>query len=86
MKPLKLRGKPVIHAASGDDAKVPTFELVAYNGGPLQLGNYEDPVVIDLKGLEIAPSVVANWNHDADQVVGHASEVINDGASVTMRG
>lgn len=86
MKPLKLRGKPVIHAASGDGAKVPTFELVAYNGGPLQLDNYDEPVVIDLKGLEIAPSVVANWNHDANQVVGHASKVTNDGSSVMMQG
>lgn len=86
MRPLKLRGKPVIHAASGDGAKVPTFELVAYNGGPLQLDNYDEPVVIDLKGLEIAPSVVANWNHDANQVVGHASKVTNDGSSVMMQG
>jgi phage major head subunit gpT-like protein len=84
MKPLRLRKSATIKAAAGDAA--PTFELVAYNGGPLALDNYDLPVVIDLAGLEVAPSVVANWNHDPDKVVGHVVATENDGNSVTMRG
>lgn len=84
-KRLRFTRNTTIKAASGD-GKVPTFELVAYNGGPLKVDGYDLPVVIDLEGLEQAPSVVANWNHDPAQVVGHASSVTNDGQQVTMSG
>ena len=73
-------------AASAGANKVPSFDLVAYNGGPLKLDNYDVPVVIDLAGLQTAPSVVANYNHDGTQIVGHATEVLNDGQQITMRG
>ena len=65
-------------AASAGASKVPSFDLVAYNGGPLKLDNYDVPVVIDLAGLQTAPSVVANYNHDGTQIVGHATEVLNE--------
>ncbi len=85
MKLLRITKPATIKAAAGGDS-VPTFELVAYNGGPLQLDNYDLPVVIDLQGLEVAPSVVANWNHDPDKVVGHVTATNNDGQRVTMAG
>lgn len=85
MKPLHGLAKATIKA-SATNAKPPTFEIVAYNGGPLKVDGYDLPVVIDLEGLEQAPSVVANWNHDPAQVVGHASSVTNDGQQVTMSG
>lgn len=58
-KRLRFTRNTTIKAASGE-GKVPTFELVAYNGGPLKVDGYDLPVVIDLEGLEQAPSVVAN--------------------------
>lgn len=85
MKPIRLHKHATIKAADGA-SKVPTFSLVAYNGGPLKLDNYDEPVTIDLAGLEQAPSIVANWNHDAEQVVGHVTAVENNGQQVTMRG
>ena len=85
MKPFRLHKPATIKAADATN-KVPTFSLIAYNGGPLKLDNYDEPVTIDLAGLEQAPSIVANWNHDAEKVVGHVTAVENDGRQVTMRG
>lgn len=85
MKPIRFTKSLTINAAASA-GKVPTFSLVAYNGGPLSLDNYDAPVVIDLAGLKQAPAIVANWNHNADDVVGHVTECVNDGRQVTMAG
>jgi hypothetical protein len=83
-KRFKLRTKPDIKAAAGD--KLPTFSMVAYNGGPMYVDGYDDPIVIDLSGLTAAPSVVANLNHDTEDPVGHVTGIANDGKSLTLSG
>lgn len=82
---LTIRSRATIHAAAAG-AKTATFDLVAYNGGPLELENYEEPVIVDLAGLSNAPSVVANYNHDNDKVIGHVTAINNDGRQLTMQG
>ena len=74
-----------IHAESAaveaamEEGKKPKFSVVAYNGGPLTVGAYDMPVVIDLQGLEQGRSVIANLHHKKDQLVGHVGSVENDG-------
>jgi len=70
--------------ASGDS--VPTFSTLAYTGGLLPVDGYDSPVVIDLKGLTVGDRVIANVGHSREKVVGHATDVKNDGAMLTIAG
>lgn len=83
-KRVRLRSKPDIQAAAA--GKVPTFSMVAYNGGPMYVDGYDDPIVIDLRGLEAAPSVVANLNHETTDPVGHVTAIDNDGTRLVLAG
>lgn len=84
-KRFRLSSAAKIKAAAAG-GKVPTFELTAYNGGPMEVDGYDVPIVIDLSGLQVAPSVVANWGHDDGDPVGHVTDVANDGRSLVMSG
>lgn len=80
-----------IIAASGDGAQsVPTFKIIAYNGGELRTAAYMQkfgmPVVIDLAGLSYSTSITANMDHDPTQRVGHVTEKTNDGRQLILAG
>lgn len=79
-----------IVAADGDESgekKGPRkFKVRAYNGGPLQVAMWDTPVVIDLAGLELGKSVVANLHHDSTQIVGHVTEHENNGKRLDLSG
>ncbi|MBY0588752.1 Mu-like prophage major head subunit gpT family protein [bacterium] len=73
--------------ADGAGQKIPRFSMVAYNGGPLVVAGYIDPVVIDLSGLEIgARSKPILRDHDPRQVVGHSDEIAVIGNRLIVRG
>lgn len=79
-----------IIAAAGDESKIPTFRIVAYNGGELRTAEYilkfGKPVVIDLAGLSYSPNITANMDHDPTQRVGHVTEKTNDGRQLILAG
>ena len=82
-----------IDAKQADESgvvKPATFEIVAYNGGPLATPAYMQkfgmPVVIDLAGLENATSITANMDHDQSQRVGHVTETRNNGRQLILAG
>lgn len=68
------------------ESVTPTFKLSAYNGGPLTVGKYDMPVVVDLASLKNAPEVLANREHNKSAMVGHVTEVNNNGRSLNMAG
>lgn len=82
-------GEPIefdVQAAEDDD-KDPTFEMVAYNGGPLRVAGYYYPVVVALDSLKgTARRRPILMNHDHTQPVGHTQKIENDGKRLTMRG
>ncbi len=82
---VRIHAAPAIKPAS-EPGKIPTFDMVAYNGGPMVVDGYDEPVVIDLSGLQVAPSVVANKGHNSDDPVGHVTDVQNDGAQLVLAG
>lgn len=75
-----------ILAASADGTGPRRFDVRAYNGGPLKVGGWDLPVVIDLAGVSQAKSVVANLHHDSKALVGHVTDVSNDGKRLGMSG
>lgn len=75
-----------IQAADSDSEAVPSFEAVAYNGGPLRVAKHPLPVVIDLAGLEMSSDIKANMDHDATQRVGHITDAQNTGKKILLAG
>jgi len=71
----------IIEAAEGSEKKVPTFEMLAYTGKPMQVSDWSLPVVIDLEGLAMpTQSVSIRRNHRSDQMVGHTTAItLKDG-------
>ena len=72
---IAMGGEVTIKASEGEgEAKgPPTFSVEAYTGGPLVLGNFDLPVVVDLASAKFGKSLVANLDHDASKRVGHVT-------------
>jgi hypothetical protein len=69
--------------AEGENKGPPSFQVVAYTGGALTLGNFDAPVVVDLDGVSFGKSLIANLDHDRAKRVGHVTgREINDGQLV----
>lgn len=84
-EPITATAAVDIKAAEGD-GNLPTFSSKIYNGGALQVSRWDYPVVVDLKGMKVAKSVIANLAHDSSQRVGHVTDVSNDGKTVSVDG
>ena len=78
----------LVEAAGEGGEKIPRFSMTAYTGGPMTVGYWDAPVVIDLAGLAI-PSrhIPIRLQHDPEAGVGHtdrlevaAGELVAEGA------
>jgi phage major head subunit gpT-like protein len=70
-----------IEAADGQAKKLPTIQVDAYNGGPMRVGGYYRPVVIDLAGVAgLGRPIPVLRNHDAERIVGHGVAAVDGGA------
>lgn len=61
----------------GEESKAPTFEINAYNGGPMK-PDYQfwpTPVVVDLAGLKAAEPVAVLLDHSSRDIVGQSTSV-----------
>ncbi len=80
-------GDVELKAAAEGERKIHRFEMEAYNGGELRLGNFPHPVVVDLQGLNVtAKSRPILREHDPNRVVGHTETIANDGTSLIVAG
>ena len=82
-------GHATFHAAADptDESALRTFEIEAYTGGPLDLYPYSLPVVVDLSELTAAKgSRPILRDHRPDRIVGHSSEIVNDGRKLDVKG
>jgi hypothetical protein len=74
---LTANAEVTLVAANGADAApLPRFKMVAYTGGPMKVGGWRYPVVIDLAGMSV-PSQARpiRFGHDASAGVGHTDAV-----------
>lgn len=72
-------------AIEAGEKRLPRFEAVFYTGGALDIDGYDQPVVIDLAGLQPGNLLVANLDHDHTKRVGNF-ELENDGRKLVARG
>ena len=70
--------------AGGGKAPLPRFTMVAYTGGPMKIGEWRYPVVVELAGLAIpSQSRPVRFGHDATSGVGHTDRIgVDDGRLV----
>ena len=71
IRQFKFAAKGVEIKASAGEGKMPTVDVVAYNGGPLMVEGYDVPVIISIAGVSVERDVVLNLHHDKTQIVGH---------------
>lgn len=72
--------------ADGGEGNPRIFTVKAYTGAALQLNGWDLPVVVDLAGMTTAKSITANLHHNPENIVGHVTDKINDGGSLTLKG
>lgn len=90
-QPLAITCTPTwIEAAAADPAgptPLPRFSMVAYNGGPMRVGGWWHPVVVDLAGMDIpSQSRPIRLQHDAALGVGHTSAITVEAGSLRAAG
>lgn len=82
---IAMSGEVAIEAAAAE-GKQPTFSVLAYTGGAMDIAGYDMPVVVDLEGMQFGKSLVANLDHDRTKRVGHVTgKAIADG-QLTLSG
>jgi hypothetical protein len=83
---IAIDASVTIEAAEGEGKKGSrSFTSTFYTGGPLNVGGYDLPVVVDLAGLKNGKVLVANLDHDASKRVGNF-QVANDGRQLVANG
>lgn len=77
----------IVEAAAADGKKLPRFSMTAYTGGPMRLGWWDSPVVIDLAGLKVpAQHIPVRLQHDPGEGVGHTDRIGVDNGRLTAEG
>lgn len=72
--PIKIEAASPADGTS--DATLPTFKVVAYNGGLMNVRGFYRPVIVDLTGMKVsAKARPALRDHDIGKIVGHSTKV-----------
>ena len=70
---------PVFLKASGDEGdeeSTPTFSMVAYTGGKMNIDGFQHPVVVALTGLDIpSQNIPIRLDHKSAQGIGHTTSI-----------
>ncbi|MCL2120016.1 MAG: HK97 family phage prohead protease, partial [Planctomycetaceae bacterium] len=83
---LTFKSIPVFLEASGEKL-TPTFNMVAYTGGKMNVDGFPHPVVVEFSGLEIpSQSIPIRLDHKPYQGVGHTTKISIDNNELTAEG
>jgi len=74
---ITLEGEELeIQAAAGDGRSLPSFSMVAYNGGAMSILGFYNPVVVDLAGVQVeGQQLPVRLGHDSTRGVGHTTKI-----------
>jgi hypothetical protein len=84
--PVNLEAAAPVEAGSSAPAKARKFSMEAYSGGPMRVGFWRHPIVLDLAGLTLRAGAKIYLDHDRSARVGHVDAVENNGERLTVRG
>lgn len=84
---VTFAGSVDLQNAEAGSAKLPTFSINAYNGGPMRVPFYFDPVVLDLSGIRAErPVLPILLEHRPADLVGQADQIRIDAAGINLAG
>lgn len=76
-----------VEAGADGMPRLPRFEMLAYTGGPMRIGGWRWPVIVDLAGLAIpSQSRPIRFGHDMQSGVGHTDAIHIDNGKLLARG
>ena len=83
---LELTADLTLKAAEG--GKPRRFSILAYSGGPLNVDDFDVPVIVDLDGLEIPGAIPILIDHtkSVEATLGVTDTITNDGATLSLGG
>jgi hypothetical protein len=73
-------------AADGEAESLRRFTITAYTGGAMRFAWSQDPVVLDLAGLEAESVNPVLQHHNMARIVGHTDAIANDGKVLSAEG
>ena len=74
-------------AAEGEGQSTsPKCSMTAYTGGPVRIGWYPYPVVVDLAGLKSAPTIPLLRDHLLSMICGHADQIEIGSSTIKLSG
>jgi hypothetical protein len=87
MKPVIIVGG-VLEIKAADGSKQRKFDIVAYDGGKLNLGNFDLPVVVDIATTDFSGDVPLLIDHqtDTDSTLGQVVSVEAGGGDIQIQG
>ncbi len=85
MKTIELTAGLILNARSGKQRR---FKILAYSGGTLLVSGFPLPVVLDLQGLSVPPSIPILMDHQAtvESTLGSTDDIQNDGFTLNLAG
>ncbi len=85
--PLLCRAEVSVEAAAdGQASRRPTFNIMAYTGGALNVSMWTAPVVLDLAGIRAKDRIPILFDHDRSRIVGQASSVEVTSKNIKLSG
>lgn len=76
-------------ADNADPARQRRFSMLAYDGGPLRLPNYQYPLYVDLTGLDLSNQVrpvLLDHQRDSEHIVGQTEHIAATETELTAEG
>jgi hypothetical protein len=64
-----------IEAGKASEGKIPSFKMTAYTGGLMRVRGYDDPVGVEVSGMEIDQKTPIRAEHEGFMPVGHTEKI-----------
>ena len=82
---FRFLGEAVLQ--SGSDEGPPQFRMRAYTGAVVQIRGFEDPVIVDITGMEIpSQKIPIRKDHEGSLGVGHTTRIAIEGGELHAEG
>ena len=84
---IQVEALAEVEAGGDGTTRLPRFSMVAYTGGPMRIGGWRWPVIVDLAGMAIpSQSRPIRFGHDMQSGVGHTDAIQIDNGRLLASG
>jgi hypothetical protein len=84
---IEATAEGTVEGQDAEKPRLPRFSMVAYTGGPMRIGGWRYPVVVDLAGMSIpSQNRPIRFGHDMQSGVGHTDVIQIDNGKLLASG